>query len=107
MTTETLSLLTLIISSITTIIMGWIGLRMRQLERNTNSKMDQLLTTTGDAKKAEGVTITRDDAPRIIKIFDDRSAKVNAEVDWKPTKNEYCNWCDAKQSQCRFSKKAG
>ena len=60
-----------------------------------------------DAKKAEGVTITRDDAPRIIKIFDDHSAKVNAEVDWKPTKNEYCNWCDAKQSQCRFSKKAG
>lgn len=60
-----------------------------------------------DAKKAEGIRIERKDVPKIIQIFDERSAKVNAETDWKPTRNEYCQWCDAKQSQCKFSKKVG
>ena len=60
-----------------------------------------------DSKRSDGVKITRDQVPEIIKIFDARSKAVNEEVDWTPTKNEFCNWCDAKQSQCKFSKKAG
>lgn len=51
---ETQTLISLIVSSATTVLVAWIGYRMKQLERNTNSKMDQLLTTTATAKKAEG-----------------------------------------------------
>jgi len=51
---EILTLLSLIVTSITSISVAWIGFRIKQLERNTNSKMDQLLTTTATAKKAEG-----------------------------------------------------
>ena len=59
-----------------------------------------------DSKKHEGIRILREETPKIIKIFDDRLKAVNSETDWLSTKNEYCQWCEATKSQCRFSKKA-
>lgn len=58
-----------------------------------------------DNKKADGVRVQREDVPKIIEIFNHRLKTVNSEVDWLATKNEYCQWCDATKTQCRFSKK--
>jgi hypothetical protein len=51
---ETQALLSLIITSTTPILMLWMGFWVRKLEKSTNSKMDKLLQTTGDAEKAKG-----------------------------------------------------
>jgi CRISPR/Cas system-associated exonuclease Cas4 (RecB family) len=58
-----------------------------------------------DAKKPESIRIDREELPKIIEIFDHRLKQVNDEVDWVAKKNEFCGWCDATKSQCRFSKK--
>jgi len=60
-----------------------------------------------DSKRPESIRVERKDVAEIIKIFDHRLKQVNDEVDWVAQKNEYCNWCEATKSQCRFSKKAG
>ena len=43
-----------LVNSVTLIVMGYISFRMKQLERNTNSKMDQLMKVSGEAEKAKG-----------------------------------------------------
>jgi len=44
----------ILLASISGIMVAWIGFRMKELERNTNSKMDILLSVTASAARAEG-----------------------------------------------------
>lgn len=58
-----------------------------------------------DEKKPEGIRVTQEDARRVIKIFDERYERVNAEVKWEPKRNDYCGFCSATKAQCHHSKK--
>lgn len=58
-----------------------------------------------DEKKPEGIRVTQEDARRVIKIFDERYERVNAEVKWDPKRNEFCGFCAASKAQCHHSKK--
>lgn len=58
-----------------------------------------------DSRKAESVRITQAEAPKIIKIFDERSDRVNNEVTWAPKRNEFCKWCNATKAECPNSSK--
>lgn len=58
-----------------------------------------------DSKKPSGIRVTRDQGPKIIQIFDERHARVNAEREWKPKRNDNCNFCEATAKQCPYSKK--
>lgn len=58
-----------------------------------------------DSRKAESIRLTQEDAPKIIKIFDERSERVNSEVTWAPKRNEHCKWCNATKAQCPNSSK--
>lgn len=59
-----------------------------------------------DHKKPASIRVTQEDAPRIIKIFDERHEMVNSDVTWAPKKNDNCGWCEATKAQCPHSKKA-
>lgn len=37
--------------------------------------------------------------------FDQQFEKVNREVAWEPTPNEFCKYCQATKAQCKFSRK--
>ena len=37
--------------------------------------------------------------------FESEHRKVNAEVNFEPTKNKFCNYCDATKAQCPYSNK--
>lgn len=51
---ETQTLLSLIITSLTPIVMLWMGFWVRKLEKNTNSIKDALVASTAKASHAEG-----------------------------------------------------
>lgn len=57
-----------------------------------------------DEKKPEGIRVTQEHVPKIIKIWDERLAKVNSEVTWAPRRNDNCVWCEATPEQCEFAK---
>jgi len=44
----------ILLASASAIMIAWIGFRVKELERNTNSKMDVLLAITASAARAEG-----------------------------------------------------
>jgi CRISPR/Cas system-associated exonuclease Cas4 (RecB family) len=58
-----------------------------------------------DSKKPASVRVTQEQVPGIIRIFDERHARVNSEVKWEPRRNDNCGWCDARPDQCPNSKK--
>lgn len=49
--------------------------------------------------------LTEDEFPHIRGFFQRIYDKVNAEKEWSPMVNQYCNWCPATKSQCQFSRK--
>jgi hypothetical protein len=58
-------------------------------------------------KKPEGgLKLTRElDYQPIRQHFTQIYDKVNVEKEWKPTVNQYCNYCPATKAQCQFSRK--
>lgn len=58
-----------------------------------------------DHKKAVTKSYTRKDLPRLKDHFISEHEKVNSEVDFKPTVNEFCKWCEATKDQCPYSRK--
>jgi len=60
-----------------------------------------------DAKIPESVTVSRSDGIKVKQVFDRRFIRVQEEREWAPKKNQYCNWCEATQAQCKNSKKMG
>jgi CRISPR/Cas system-associated exonuclease Cas4 (RecB family) len=59
-----------------------------------------------DSKRPEGLRVTQEDVPKLIKIFDERSDKVNSETQWAPKKNENCKWCEATKEECPNSSRS-
>lgn len=57
-----------------------------------------------DHKKTVPVTFTRAELPQLQGHFDSEHDKVNSETKFEPKINEYCKWCPATKSQCKFSK---
>lgn len=47
----------------------------------------------------------KEDKERLTTHFIQIHQKVNSEVNWDPTKNEFCNFCPATKLQCQFSRK--
>ncbi len=60
-----LPLISLLITSSTAIVVAWIGYKMAQLEKNTNSKMDMLITLTATSSRAEGRLEAEDERNKI------------------------------------------
>lgn len=58
-----------------------------------------------DHKKAFPVKFQRAELPALIKHFDDKSAEVNADTEFKPTPNEFCKYCPATKAMCKYSRK--
>jgi CRISPR/Cas system-associated exonuclease Cas4 (RecB family) len=58
-----------------------------------------------DSKRPEGIRVTQEEAQKVIKIFDERYDRVNAEVTWAPKRNEFCGFCNATKAQCPNSRK--
>lgn len=58
-----------------------------------------------DSKQPSTIRVTQDEVPKIIQIFDERHARVNAEVNWPAKQNANCQWCQATKDQCVYSKK--
>ena len=58
-----------------------------------------------DHKKTIQKTYTAGDKNRLVDHFNNEHLKVNSEVNFDPKHNQYCGYCDASKSQCKFSKK--
>jgi len=58
-----------------------------------------------DHKKTVKKTVTMADKERLMDHFKAEHEKVNADTDFIATTNQYCKWCEATKSQCRFSRK--
>ena len=48
-------------------------------------------------KKTAKITITRSQLKPLMEQFDAEWEQVNAETEWAPKKNRYCNWCQIKE----------
>lgn len=58
-----------------------------------------------DHRKSIKYSFTPADLPKLRSHFDAEHSKINNEVTFDPTKNEYCTYCDATKAQCPYSKK--
>lgn len=58
-----------------------------------------------DHKKTIQKHYTEADKSRLIDHFSAEHLKVNSEKNFDPCKNEYCTYCEATKSQCKFSRK--
>lgn len=58
-----------------------------------------------DHKQVTSKKYTQQDRIRLVEHFTEESAKVNAEKDFDPKKNQFCRWCDATADQCQFGTK--
>lgn len=47
----------------------------------------------------------KEDKERLTNHFIQIHERVNSEKTWDPTKNEFCNFCEATKLQCQFSRK--
>ncbi len=47
----------------------------------------------------------KEDKERLTTHFIQIHERVNSEKNWDPTKNEFCNFCEATKLQCQFSRK--
>ena len=56
-------------------------------------------------KKVLPIKVTRAELPKVQEHFENEFAKVQKEVNWDPTPNEFCKWCPATKAQCKFSRK--
>lgn len=56
-------------------------------------------------KKVSPIKVTRAELPKVMQHFESEFAKVQKEVNWEPTPNEFCKWCPATKAQCKFSRK--
>ena len=57
-------------------------------------------------KPESGLVLSRNEDYKPIRgYFTQILEKVNSEKEWKPTVNQFCNYCPATRSQCQFSKK--
>lgn len=58
-----------------------------------------------DHKKTFPINFQRAELPALIKHFDEKSAEVNADKEFRPNPNPFCKWCPATKAQCRYSRK--
>lgn len=58
-----------------------------------------------DHKRTYPIQFQRAELPALVEHFDNESKRVNSEKEWGPTPNEFCNWCAATKSQCKYSRK--
>ncbi len=59
-----------------------------------------------DHKKTIKRSFTQvEDKARLTEHFVTLHKKVNDEVNWDPTQNEFCKWCAATKLQCQYSRK--
>jgi CRISPR/Cas system-associated exonuclease Cas4 (RecB family) len=58
-----------------------------------------------DHRQIVPVTFTRAQLPDLQRHFNEESEKVNSEVNFDPTQNKFCNFCEATKAQCPYSKK--
>lgn len=56
-------------------------------------------------KKVTSIKVTRAELPKVQEHFEKEFQKVQKEVNWDPTPNEFCKWCPATKAQCQFSRK--
>lgn len=57
-------------------------------------------------KPEEGLRLTKKDNYQPIRsYFTQILDRVNSETEWKPTVNQFCNYCPATKAQCPFSRK--
>jgi CRISPR/Cas system-associated exonuclease Cas4 (RecB family) len=56
-------------------------------------------------KKVHPIKVTRTELPQVQAHFEAEFEKVQKEVNWDPTPNEFCKWCPATKAQCKFSRK--
>lgn len=57
-----------------------------------------------DHKKIIPRTYTKDNLDDFIAHFNSELEKVNAETEFKPKANQYCNFCQATKDQCKYSR---
>jgi len=65
MDSATASLAALVVSTVGTVAIAWIGFRIKKLEHNTNSIKDALIASTAKASHAEGVIAGKAEATLI------------------------------------------
>jgi len=58
-----------------------------------------------DHKKTIQKSYSQKDKERLVNHFVAEHQKVNSEVNFDPTHNQYCGYCEAVKAQCKFSKK--
>ena len=58
-TSDLIVIVVLILQTVNSIAAAWIGFKMAQLERNTNSKMDAFIALTAKSSLAQGVAQER------------------------------------------------
>lgn len=58
-----------------------------------------------DHRKTINRTYSRKDHTRLVDHFVTEHDKVNSEANFDPKTNQFCTWCEAVKSQCKFSRK--
>lgn len=56
-------------------------------------------------QKVMPIKVTRTALPEVQAHFEAEFEKVQKEVNWDPTPNEFCKWCPATKAMCKFSRK--
>jgi CRISPR/Cas system-associated exonuclease Cas4 (RecB family) len=67
--------------------------------------LDTLYAYVDHKKTIQRSFTQKDDRERLTVHFTEMHNIVNAEVDFDPKKNEFCNFCPATKLQCQFSRK--
>lgn len=58
-----------------------------------------------DHKKTFKIKFQRAELDGLVEHFDNESVRVNAETEFAPKPNDFCGWCAATKTQCRYSRK--
>jgi len=53
-------------------------------------------------KQTVPVKLTRDDLPKLKAYFEAKYIEVNSDTEFEPKRNQYCNYCQATPTQCKY-----